>query len=80
MGDLRNTNGRANEMNQLETYPKLRDVQRKIKYLRDLNTMTSVGDPVSPGVALAYDNAYNMIDGVANQLYRDGIEQENSDA
>jgi hypothetical protein len=67
-------------MNQLETYHKLRDVQRKIKYLRDINTMNSVGDPVSHGVALAYDNAFNMIDGVANQLYREGIEQENSDA
>ena len=67
-------------MNQLETYHKLRDVQRKIKYLRDLNTMSLNGDPVSQGVALAYDNAFNMIDGVANQLYRDGIEQENADA
>ena len=67
-------------MNQLETYHKLRDVQRKIKHLRDLNTMSLNGDPVSQGVALAYDNAFNMIDGVANQLYREGIEQENSDA
>ena len=68
-------------MNQLETYHKLRDVQRKIRYLRDLNTMNSSEEcPVSYGVALAYDNAYNMLDGVANQLYREGIEQENSDA
>ena len=66
-------------MNQLETYHKLRDVQRKIKHLRDLNTMSSNDDPVSYGVALAYDNALNMIDGVANQLYREGITQENED-
>lgn len=65
-------------MNQLETYHKLRDVQRKLKHLRDLNTMNSSDDPVSYGVALAYDNAYNMIDGVANVLYRTGIEQENT--
>jgi len=66
-------------MNQLETYHKLRDVQRKIKHLRDLNTMSSSGDPVSYGVALAYDNAYVMVDKLANQLYRAGIEQENED-
>ena len=66
-------------MNQLETYHKLRDAQRKIKHLRDLNTMSSNGDPVSHGVALAYDNAYNMVDKIANKLYRAGIEQENAD-
>ena len=66
-------------MNQLETYHKLRDVQRKIKHLRDLNTMSSSDDPVSYGVALAYDNAFNMIDSVANALYRAGVEQENTD-
>ena len=66
-------------MNQLETYHKLRDVQRKLKHLRDLNTMNSNDDPVSYGVALAYDNAFNMLDGVANTLYRTGIEQENPD-
>ena len=66
-------------MNQLETYHKLRDVQRKLKHLRDLNTMSLNGDPVSQGVALAYDNAYSMIDKIANELYRTGIEQENTD-
>ena len=66
-------------MNQLETYHKLRDAQRKIKHLRDLNTMSSNADPVSRGVALAYDNAYNMVDKIANKLYRAGIEQENAD-
>ena len=66
-------------MNQLETYHKLRDAQRKIKHLRDLNTMSSNGDPVSHGVALAYDNAYSMIDKIANELYRAGVEQENAD-
>ena len=66
-------------MNQLETYHKLRDAQRKIKHLRDLNTMSSNDDPVSRGVALAYDNAYSMVDKIANKLYRAGIEQENAD-
>ena len=66
-------------MNQLETYHKLRDMQRKIKHLRDLNTMSLNGDPVSQGVALAYDNAYGMVDKIANQLYREGIAQENED-
>jgi len=66
-------------MNQLETYHTLRAVQRNLKHLRDLNTMKSNEDPVSYGVALAYDNAFNMIDGVANTLYRTGIEQENPD-
>ena len=62
-------------MNQLETYHKLRDVQRKIKHLRDLNTMGSTEDPVSRAVSLAYDNAYGMVDKIANQLYREGIAQ-----
>jgi len=66
-------------MNQLETYHKLRDVQRKLKHLRDLNTMSLNGDPVSQGVALAYDNAYNMVDKVANRLYREGILQEDEE-
>ena len=66
-------------MNQLETYHKLRDAQRKIKHLRDLNTMSSNDDPVSRGVALAYDNAYSMVDKIANELYRAGIEQESAD-
>ena len=63
-------------MNQLETYHKLRDVQRKIKHLHDLNTMSLNGDPVSQGVALAYDNAYTMVDKLANRLYHEGIAQE----
>ncbi len=63
-------------MNQLETYHKLREMQRKIKHLRDLNTLGPTEDPVSQGVALAYDNAYNMVDKLANRLYRDGITQE----
>jgi hypothetical protein len=66
-------------MNQLETYHKLRDMQRKIKHLRDLNTMGSTEDPVSRGVALAYDNACGMVDKIANQLYREGITQEETD-
>ena len=67
-------------MNQLETYHKLRDVQRKIKLASpDLNYINSNEDPVAYAVALAYDNAYNMIDGIANTLYRTGIEQENPD-
>ena len=63
-------------MNQLETYHKLREVQRKIKHLRDLNTLGPTEDPVSRGVAGAYDNAYTMVDKLANELYRDGITQE----
>ena len=63
-------------MNQLETYHKLRDVQRKIKHLRDLNTLSSNEDPVSRAVGLAYDNAYGMVDKIANKLYREGIAQE----
>ena len=66
-------------MNQLETYHKLRDMQRKIKHLRDLNTIGSDEDPVSRAVGLAYDNAYGMVDKIANQLYREGIAQENED-
>ncbi len=66
-------------MNQLETYHKLRDVQRKIKHLRDLNTMSLNGDPVSQGVALAYDNAHTMVDKLANELYREGILQEDEE-
>jgi molybdenum-dependent DNA-binding transcriptional regulator ModE len=62
-------------MNQLETYHKLRDMQRKVKHLRDLNTMGSTEDPVSRAVGLAYDNAYDMVDKIANQLYREGITQ-----
>ena len=63
-------------MNQLETYHKLREVQRKIKHLRDLNTLGPTEDPVSRGVAGAYDNAYAMVDKLANELYREGITQE----
>jgi molybdenum-dependent DNA-binding transcriptional regulator ModE len=62
-------------MNQLETYHKLRDMQRKVKHLRDLNTMGSTEDPVSRAAGLAYDNAYGMVDKIANQLYREGIAQ-----
>ena len=62
-------------MNQLETYHKLRDTQRKIKHLRDLNTMGSNDDPISRAAGLAYDNAYAMVDKLANQLYREGITQ-----
>ena len=65
-------------MNQLETYHKLRDVQRKLYHLRGLNTM-GTDDPVSRAAGLAYDNAYAMVDKVANQLYREGIAQENED-
>ena len=63
-------------MNQLETYHQLRDIQKKLYHLRDLNTMGTKDDPVSRGVGLAYDNAYNMIDKVANRLYREGVLQE----
>ncbi len=66
-------------MNQLETYHKLREMQRKIKHLRDLNTLGPTEDPVSRAVSGAYDNAYAMVDKLANKLYRDGIEQENED-
>jgi hypothetical protein len=62
-------------MNQLETYHKLRDMQRKLYHLRGLNTMGSTEDPVSRAVGLAYDNAYGMVDKIANQLYREGIAQ-----
>ena len=61
-------------MNQLETYHKLRDVQRKLYHLRGLNTM-GTDDPVSRAAGLAYDNAYGMVDKIANQLYREGIAQ-----
>jgi hypothetical protein len=66
-------------MNQLETYHKLRDVQRKLYHLRGLNTMGTKDDPVSHAVGMAYDNAYGMVDKIANQLYREGIAQENPD-
>lgn len=62
-------------MNQLETYHKLRDIQSKLYHLRGLNTMGSNDDPVSRAAGLAYDNAYAMVDKVANQLYREGISQ-----
>ena len=51
-------------------------MQRKLYHLRDLNTMGSTEDPVSRAVGLAYDNAYGMVDKIANQLYREGISQE----
>ena len=41
--------------------------------------MGSNDDPVSRAAGLAYDNAYAMVDKVANQLYREGIAQENED-
>ena len=63
-------------MNQLETYHQLRDIQKKLYHLRGLNTMGSNDDPVSRAVGLAYDNAYGMVDKIANQLYREGIAQE----
>jgi len=63
-------------MNQLETYHKLRDMQRKIKHLRDLNTLSSNEDPVSRGVSGAYSIAYRMVDKLANELYHEGITQE----
>ena len=66
-------------MNQLETYHKLRDIQSKLYHLRSLNTMSLNDDPVSRAAGLAYDNAYVMVDKLANQLYREGIEQENED-
>jgi hypothetical protein len=62
-------------MNQLETYHKLREIQSKLYHLRSLNTMGSAEDPVSRAVGLAYDNAYGMVDKIANQLYREGITQ-----
>ena len=62
-------------MNQLETYHKLREIQSKLYHLRSLNTMGTKDDPVSHAVGLAYDNAYGMVDKVANQLYREGISQ-----
>ena len=64
------------KVNQLETYHQLRDIQKKLYHLRDLNTMGTKDDPVSRAASLAYDNAYNMIDKVANRLYREGILQE----
>ena len=63
-------------MNQLETYHQLRDIQKKLYHLRGLNTMGTKDDPVSRAVGLAYDNAYGMVDKIANQLYREGITQE----
>jgi len=66
-------------MNQLETYHKLREIQSKLYHLRSLNTMGSTEDPVSRAAGLAYDNAYGMVDKIANQLYREGIAQENED-
>ena len=63
-------------MNQLETYHQLRDIQKKLYHLRGLNTMGTKDDPVSRGVAGAYDNAYAMVDKLANKLYREGITQE----
>ena len=63
-------------MNQLETYHQLRDIQKKLYHLRGLNTMGTKDDPVSRAVAGAYDNAYGMVDKIANQLYREGIAQE----
>ena len=62
-------------MNQLETYHQLRDIQKKLYHLRGLNTMGTKDDPVSHAVGLAYDNAYGMVDKIANQLYREGITQ-----
>ena len=63
-------------MNQLETYHQLRDIQKKLFHLRDLNTLGTNGDPVSRAVSGAYYNAYAMVDKLANKLYRDGITQE----
>ena len=63
-------------MNQLETYHQLRDIQKKLYHLRGLNTVGTKDDPVSRAVGLAYDNAYGMVDKIANQLYREGIAQE----
>ena len=62
-------------MNQLETYHQLRDIQKKLYHLRGLNTVGTKDDPVSRAVGLAYDNAYGMVDKIANQLYREGIAQ-----
>jgi len=63
-------------MNQLETYHKLREIQSKLYHLRSLNTMGTKDDPVSRAAGLAYDNAYGMVDKLANKLYREGITQE----
>jgi hypothetical protein len=62
-------------MNQLETYHKLREIQSKLYHLRSLNTMGTKDDPVSRAASLAYDNAYGMVDKLANKLYREGITQ-----
>jgi hypothetical protein len=51
-------------------------MQRKIKHLRDLNTLSSNEDPVSRGVSGAYSIAYRMVDKLANELYHEGITQE----
>ena len=64
------------KVNQLETYHQLRDIQKKLYHLKGLNTMGTKDDPVSRAAGLAYDNAYNMVDKVANRLYREGILQE----
>ena len=37
--------------------------------------MGTKDDPVSRAASLAYDNAYAMVDKLANKLYRDGITQ-----
>ena len=63
-------------MTDVETYHALRDIQRKIKYLRDLNTMGTKTDPVSKAAGLAYDNTYRMLDKLANRLYNEGIKGE----
>ena len=67
------------KVNQLETYHQLRDIQKKLYHLRGLNTMGTKDDPVSRAASLAYDNAYNMVDKVANRLYREGILQEDEE-
>ena len=37
--------------------------------------MGTKDDPVSRAASLAYDNAYGMVDKLANKLYREGITQ-----
>ena len=63
-------------MSDVDTYHKLREIQRKIKHLRDLNVMGPNTDPISDAVGKAYSNSYDMIDKLANSLYNEGINKE----
>jgi len=63
-------------MKEVEIYHKLREIQRKVKHLRDLNVMGPHADPISHAVGRAYSNSYDMIDKLANSLYNEGINKE----